>query len=139
MNRLLVPAMLLSAAASRAQVSTTGAPRRVAVLEHGVLDEEGTSLRPFFAAMEQLGWVEGGRITYDRRNANDRRDLLPALAADLVAGKPDLIYAPFTPAAQAAKQATNTIPIIFSAVAIRSRPAWSVRWCSRVATSRASA
>jgi len=54
--------------------------------------------------------------TKPRIYANDQQQSLPRLAADLVARKPDLIYTPPTPAAMAAKQATDSIPIVFGAV-----------------------
>jgi putative ABC transport system substrate-binding protein len=76
---------------------------------------EGPSLppKPFADAMRELGWIEGQHFKVERRNA-ERRDQLPTLAADLVRLKVDLILTGGTPATQAAKQATNTIPIVFS-------------------------
>jgi ABC-type uncharacterized transport system substrate-binding protein len=69
--------------------------------------------KPFADAMRELGWIEGQHFKLERRNA-DRRDQLPALAAELVRLKVDLILTGGTPAARAAKGATNTIPIVFS-------------------------
>jgi putative ABC transport system substrate-binding protein len=66
--------------------------------------------------MRQLGWVEGRTVAYDRAYAGDRHPDLPRLASELVARKPEVIYAPPTPAALAAKEATQTIPIVFGAV-----------------------
>ncbi len=76
---------------------------------------EGPSLppKPFADAMRELGWIEGQHFKVERRNA-DRRDRLPALAAELVRLKVDLILTGGTPATRAAKEATNTIPIVFS-------------------------
>jgi putative ABC transport system substrate-binding protein len=76
---------------------------------------EGPSLppKPFADAMRELGWIEGQHFTLERRNA-DRRDQLPALAAELVRLKVDLILTGGTPATRAAKEATSTIPIVFS-------------------------
>jgi putative ABC transport system substrate-binding protein len=62
--------------------------------------------------MREVGWVEGQNLKIERRNA-DRRDQLPALAAELVRLKVDLIQATGTPATRAAKEATKTIPIVF--------------------------
>ena len=69
--------------------------------------------QPFVDAMRELGWIEGQHFKLERRNA-DRREQLPALAAELVRLKVDLILTGGTPAARAAKGATNTIPIVFS-------------------------
>jgi putative ABC transport system substrate-binding protein len=62
-----------------------------------------------------LGWIEGQNLTIEyRRAANDTRRL-PSLAKELVDFKVDLIVASATPAIQAAKDATATIPIVMAA------------------------
>ena len=90
--------------------------RRVGVLAPSTLAKEEVTLKPFFDQMRQLGWVEGQNIAYDRAYADDQQQLLPGLAAEMALRKPELIYAPPAPAAVAAKQATDTIPIVFGAV-----------------------
>ncbi len=71
----------------------------------------------FVDELRKLGWVEGTTITIERKDPDYRRDRLPALAADLVRSKPNLIVA-FTPfAARAAKDATSDIPIVMLFVA----------------------
>jgi putative ABC transport system substrate-binding protein len=67
--------------------------------------------------LRKLGWIEGTTIVIERKEAGLRFDWLPALAADLVRSKPDLIvaFAPF--AARAAKDATSEIPIVVIFVA----------------------
>ena len=100
----------------RAQTTSAGM-RRVGVLAPSTRAKEEITLKPFFDEMRKLGWIEGQNIAYDRVYADDEQQALPRLAAELVARKPDLIYAPPAPAAEAAKQATQTIPIVFGAVA----------------------
>jgi putative ABC transport system substrate-binding protein len=73
-------------------------------------------LKPFFDQMGELGWEEGKSIVYDRVFADDQQQRLTRLAVELVSRKPDVIYAPPTPAAIAAKMATDTIPVVFGAV-----------------------
>ena len=90
--------------------------RRVGVLAPSTRAQEEVTLKPFFDEMRKLGWIEGQTIAYDRAYADDRHQDLPRLAAELVARKPELIYAPPSVAALAAKQATRTIPIVFAAV-----------------------
>ncbi len=71
----------------------------------------------FVDELRKLGWVEGTTIVIERKDPDYRLDRLPALAADLVRSKPNLIVA-FTPqAARAAKNATSDIPIVVIFVA----------------------
>jgi ABC-type uncharacterized transport system substrate-binding protein len=70
-----------------------------------------------FQGLRELGWIEGQNITVEYRWAAGREDQLPALAAELVRLKVDVIVTSTTPAAQAAKQATPTIPIVVTFVA----------------------
>ena len=118
-RRLLVIAAGL-AVVGRLQPSAAQAPsavrRRVGVLAPSTATREEVTLKPFFDQMRQLGWIEGETVAYDRVFANDQQQDLPRLAADLVARRPELIYAPPTPAAVAAKRATDTVPIVFGAV-----------------------
>ncbi len=88
--------------------------RRVGVLAPSTRAKEEVTLKPFFEEMRRLGWIEGQTIAYDRTYADDRHKDLPRLAAELVAHKPELIYAPPQIAAVAARQATQTIPIVFA-------------------------
>jgi putative tryptophan/tyrosine transport system substrate-binding protein len=63
-----------------------------------------------------LGWVEGHNIAIDVRSPEDDPARLPALAAELVQRKVDVIVTMGIPATQAAKEATATIPIVAAAV-----------------------
>ncbi|TMA78371.1 MAG: hypothetical protein E6J74_41840 [Deltaproteobacteria bacterium] len=60
-----------------------------------------------------LGHLEGKNIVIERRSAEGKLDRLPGLADELVRLKVDVIVAPSTPSALAAKNATKTIPIVF--------------------------
>jgi putative tryptophan/tyrosine transport system substrate-binding protein len=65
-------------------------------------------------ALRDLGYIEGQNIVIDWRYELGRGDRLPALAAELVRLKPDVIVADSTVSTRAAMQATSTIPIITS-------------------------
>jgi ABC-type uncharacterized transport system substrate-binding protein len=68
----------------------------------------------FRQGLRELGWVEGQNIVIEYRAAELNYERLPGLAAELVRLKVDVFVAASGPATEAAKQATRTIPIVFS-------------------------
>ena len=93
--------------AARAQQS--GPIRRVGVLTSGSSD-----FAPFQRTLQERGWIEGRTIQFEYRFAGDDANLRRTHALELVATAPDVIVAGSLPFAQALKQATTTIPIVFS-------------------------
>jgi putative tryptophan/tyrosine transport system substrate-binding protein len=69
------------------------------------------------AGLRQLGYEEDRNIVIEYRWAESRYDRLPELAAELVKANVGVIVTHSTPGARAAKQATSTIPVVFTAVA----------------------
>jgi putative ABC transport system substrate-binding protein len=70
----------------------------------------------FLQGLRDLGYVEGRNVVIEYRDAEGKLERLPALAAELVALKVDVILAEGgTLEARVAKQATRTIPIVFAA------------------------
>ena len=67
---------------------------------------------PFTSALADLGWVAGRNIEIVERFAQDELERLPALAAELVAVRPDVIFTNTVNGARAAAQATSTIPVV---------------------------
>ncbi len=92
--------------------------RAGAVPRVGVLTPNAKSLGliAFMQALRDLGYVDGKSIHIDLRSADGDFAKLPALAADLVKTKPDLIASIVTQATLAAKDATATIPIVMVSV-----------------------
>jgi len=73
-------------------------------------------IEAFRSGLRELGYVEGTNIVLEYRWANGNYALLPALAAELVRARVDLIVTHGTPAALAAKAATRTIPIVMALI-----------------------
>jgi len=73
-------------------------------------------LEAFRQGLRELGYVEGQNIAIEYRFGEGRPERLPALAAELVRLKVDVIVTAAPAAPEAAKQATNTVPIVFAVV-----------------------
>jgi putative ABC transport system substrate-binding protein len=97
--------------AARAQSSHI---KRIGVLVIGNADAPsfGKELRE---GLRELGRIEGQHYVIELRSADGQLNRLPALAAELVRLKVDVIVALFTPCALAAKQATRDIPVVIVA------------------------
>ena len=73
---------------------------------------QSSRFTPFFQGLRDLGYVDGQTITIDYLSADGRGERFPALAADCLRLKADIIVVTTTPAAQAAKNTTRMIPIV---------------------------
>jgi putative ABC transport system substrate-binding protein len=71
----------------------------------------------FRRGLRALGYVEGRNVVIEYRDAEGKLERFPALAAELVALKVDVIVATNVPQAMAAIHATSTLPIVFAAAA----------------------
>jgi putative ABC transport system substrate-binding protein len=82
----------------------------------GVLDggDPGPLMETLREGLRRLGYAEGRNVRFEVRSTEGRPELLRRLADELVTQKVDLIVTRLTPAAQAAKAATQTIPIIMA-------------------------
>ena len=67
----------------------------------------------FLRGLKEAGFIDGQNVAIEYRWAEGHYERLPAMAAELVARKVDLIAAFGPPPAKAAKDATTTIPIVF--------------------------
>jgi ABC-type uncharacterized transport system substrate-binding protein len=88
--------------------------RRVGILSQ---DLQPDLLETFRDELRKLGYVEGSDVSIELRNAAGHNERLPALVEELIRLKVEVIVAVNTPAAQAAKKATKTVPIVIMRVA----------------------
>jgi putative tryptophan/tyrosine transport system substrate-binding protein len=72
-----------------------------------------TSHTAFLERLRDLGWHEGRNLTIDLRSAAGQRERLPTLLSEVLRLAPDAIYARDFVAAEAAKSATTTVPVVF--------------------------
>jgi putative ABC transport system substrate-binding protein len=70
------------------------------------------SLEATIQGLKEHGWIEGQNITFEYRFADGKQDALPKLAAELVRLRVDAIVAEGSPSTQAAKNATQSVPIV---------------------------
>src|SRR5262249_33463472 len=110
-RRAFVSGSLLALAAPLAAEAQQTKVYRIGALLQGT-PLPGNPPGPLRLAMRELGYIEGQNLIVDFRWGEGRNDFFPRLAAELVALKPDAIFADSTPAALAAKRATATIPIV---------------------------
>jgi putative ABC transport system substrate-binding protein len=108
---LLLGGALTAARTLRAQQKAVPV---IGFLNSGSSGSFGPSLAAFQQGLSETGYVEGQNVAIEFRFAEGRYDLLPALAADLVVRKVEVIVAGGTPAVLGAKDATSTIPIAFN-------------------------
>ncbi len=85
---------------------------RIGYLGGNSPSDSARSIEAFRLGLRELGYVEGKNIVIEWRHHEGKLDRLPALAAELVRLKVDIIITVGAPAARAAKEATVTIPIV---------------------------
>jgi putative ABC transport system substrate-binding protein len=89
--------------------------RRVGLLSPFSASDTAAWHRAFLRGLAELGWIDGKNITIEYRYAEGRNDRLPALIADLLRLKVDVIVTSVTNDTLAAKNATTDIPIVMAA------------------------
>ena len=95
--------------AAHAEVSTK---RPVIAVLTAITKENNAPLNAFVQGLKELGYVDGVNVDLVYRFAEGHLDRFPALAAEVVGLKPDVILATVTPAAVETKALTTSIPIV---------------------------
>jgi putative ABC transport system substrate-binding protein len=95
-----------------ARAQGPGRSLRIGYLDQGNAARDAPYIRALHQGLRDLGWIEGHNVAFVQRFADGFTEKLPALAAELVDAKVDVIVTWSTPAALAAKHATSSIPIV---------------------------
>src|SRR5439155_1859196 len=113
----LISATSIAALAAVDAYAQTGRIYRVGVLETVSADRNRDNLDALLRGLRERGYVEGQNLRVEYRSADGRADRFLDLATELVHLPVDLIVTRGTPAAKAAKAATEMIPIVMAAIA----------------------
>jgi putative ABC transport system substrate-binding protein len=115
MIQLRVAFIITVAAAGLFSAVMAGAQHKVARIGYLAADLKANRHFPeaFRQGLRDFGYVEGQNILIEYRSAEGHLERLPALAADLVRLKVDVLVSEGTPPSVAAKDTTRTIPIVF--------------------------
>jgi putative ABC transport system substrate-binding protein len=95
-----------------------GRKARIGFLAEMPLDQrmQQAAIEPFLQGLRDLGYIEGQNFILESRWADGKRERLPLLANELLRLELDVLVAAFPAAAFAAKNATNTVPVVAASV-----------------------
>ena len=99
-----------------ARAQQAGKIPRIGFLGNSTAALEANVIGPFRDGLRELGYEEGHNLIIEFRWAEGKYDRFPALIAELLAAKVDVIVTAGTPPTQAIKKATSTVPLVFIAV-----------------------
>ena len=118
MRRLAICALTLSliAASPAAEAQEAGKVYRIGFLGNSTAALEANLVGPFREGLRDLGYMEGRNSQIEYRWAEGKYERFPALIAELISLKVDVIMTAGTPAALAVKKATTAIPLVMVAV-----------------------
>jgi ABC-type uncharacterized transport system substrate-binding protein len=92
----------------------------IGFLGSGTAATTGQNTGAFLRRLRELGWIEGSNVAIEYRWAEGNEGRVAKIAAEFVRLKVDIIHTTGTENSLIAKQATSTIPIVFSVLVIRS-------------------
>jgi putative ABC transport system substrate-binding protein len=115
LGRFALCAMLFALCSSAEAQQSKKFPR-IGYLSSQSLSTNSTRIEAFRQGLRELGYVEGKNIVVEYRHAEGKQDRLPALAAELVRLKVDVIVIPGPLPTRVTKEATSTISIVMAQV-----------------------
>jgi putative ABC transport system substrate-binding protein len=104
----------LLAAPLAAGAQPVGKVYRIGLIVTATRDETGHLIKALSEGLRELGYVEGRNVVFEPRFAEGRQERLPALAAELVQLKVDVLVTGSNPVIAAVKQASVTIPVVMA-------------------------
>lgn len=116
MKRLWIAVMVFTLLVGLTAGALAGEKVRIGItqiVEHPALD---AARNGFIDTMAKLGYIEGENVVYDIQSAQGDMSIAQTIAQKFVNDGVDMILAIATPTAQAAANATDTIPILITAV-----------------------
>src|SRR6516162_659925 len=111
-RRTVLLAVAAVAVVRKVAAEESAQPKRIGILATALLHP----IDSFRERLSELGWSEGQNVEFAYRWAEGDNTRFPALAAELIALKVDVILTWASPAALAAKEATGSIPIVMGAI-----------------------
>jgi ABC transporter substrate binding protein len=96
------------------EAQSIGTVYRVGLLLTTTPSDAAHLIKALTEGLRELGYVEGRNVVFERRFAEGRQERLPALAAELVQLKVDILVTGSNPVIAAVKQATATIPVVMA-------------------------
>jgi putative ABC transport system substrate-binding protein len=111
---LFTTVLALFAAPLAADAQPTGKVYRIGFILTAAPNEVGHLIKALDEGLRELGYVEGRNVVFERRFAEGRQERLPALAAELVQLKVDVLVTGSNPVIAAVKQVTATIPVVMA-------------------------
>jgi putative ABC transport system substrate-binding protein len=113
--RITTVGVVLLSGLATAEAQPGGKVHRVGMLETRSITLNAANVDAFRQGLRELGYREGQNLEIVYRSSDGRDDRFPGLASELVNLKVDLILTRGTPAALAAKRATQTLPVVMAA------------------------
>ena len=113
MRLLLRLLLLLLAVPAVGEAQPSTKVYRIGVLANALDTSDGPTFQAFVSGLRDLGYVQGRNMDIEWRSSEGNAEQLPGLAMDLVRAKVDIILATAPVPAQAAIEATKTVPIVF--------------------------